>query len=193
MRFTDQAGCLNPPRALPMPHLHPHAFRFLNADIVEGLTVSRRNLLKAGFAGFGGLTLPGLLQARDAKRATGATSRSFCCGWPAGRARSTRSTPSPTGRPRTAGRSASPRRNCPASSSASTCRSSPRCSTGSPIIRSVDCRHSNHEPNTVMQTANLLAEPRDQPRGPQLPGDRLAGGQVPRRQPPGRCRRMSRS
>jgi hypothetical protein len=29
------------------------------------------------------------------------------------------------------------------------------------IIRSVDCRHSNHEPNMVMQTANLAAEPRE--------------------------------
>jgi len=28
------------------------------------------------------------------------------------------------------------------------------------IIRSVDCRFSNHEPNMVMQTANLAAEPR---------------------------------
>lgn len=28
------------------------------------------------------------------------------------------------------------------------------------VIRSVDCRHSNHEPNMVMQTANLAAEPR---------------------------------
>jgi hypothetical protein len=29
------------------------------------------------------------------------------------------------------------------------------------IIRSVDCRFSNHEPNKVMQTANLAAEPRE--------------------------------
>jgi hypothetical protein len=28
------------------------------------------------------------------------------------------------------------------------------------IIRSVDCKHSNHEPNMVMQTANLANEPR---------------------------------
>jgi hypothetical protein len=37
------------------------------------------------------------------------------------------------------------------------------------IIRSVDCRHSNHEPNTVMQTANLLAEPRTNPEARQYP------------------------
>jgi hypothetical protein len=29
------------------------------------------------------------------------------------------------------------------------------------LIRSVDCRFSNHEPNTVMQTANRAAEPRE--------------------------------
>ena len=33
------------------------------------------------------------------------------------------------------------------------------------LIRSVDCRESNHEPNMVMQTANLEAEPRLNPRG----------------------------
>ncbi len=33
------------------------------------------------------------------------------------------------------------------------------------LIRSVDCRESNHEPNMVMQTANLAAEPRTNPRG----------------------------
>jgi hypothetical protein len=37
------------------------------------------------------------------------------------------------------------------------------------IIRSVNCRHSNHEPNTVMQTANLLAEPRENPEARSYP------------------------
>jgi hypothetical protein len=37
------------------------------------------------------------------------------------------------------------------------------------IIRSVDCRHSNHEPNTVMQTANLLAESRTNPESRHYP------------------------
>src|SRR5207302_8729914 len=37
------------------------------------------------------------------------------------------------------------------------------------VIRSVDCRHSNHEPNTVMQTANLLAEPRENPEARSYP------------------------
>ena len=37
------------------------------------------------------------------------------------------------------------------------------------VIRSVDCRHSNHEPNTVMQTANLDAEPRTNPEAGKYP------------------------
>jgi hypothetical protein len=33
------------------------------------------------------------------------------------------------------------------------------------LIRSVDCRESNHEPNQVMQTANRAAEPRTNTKG----------------------------
>src|SRR6266545_4708555 len=53
-----------------MPHPHPNAFGFLNAARRDGLLLSRRNLLKAGLAGFGGLTLPALLQARESNRAS---------------------------------------------------------------------------------------------------------------------------
>jgi hypothetical protein len=37
------------------------------------------------------------------------------------------------------------------------------------IIRSVDCRQSNHEPNMVMQTANRAAEPRTNPKAKYYP------------------------
>jgi hypothetical protein len=37
------------------------------------------------------------------------------------------------------------------------------------ILRAVDCRQSNHEPNTVMQTANLAAEPRTNPEAGKYP------------------------
>ena len=37
------------------------------------------------------------------------------------------------------------------------------------LIRSVDCRFSNHEPNMVMQTANLEAEPRTNPEARNYP------------------------
>ncbi|HEX3655917.1 MAG TPA: DUF1501 domain-containing protein [Pirellulales bacterium] len=37
------------------------------------------------------------------------------------------------------------------------------------LIRSVDARHSNHEPNKVFQTANLAAEPRTNPEAEHYP------------------------
>jgi len=37
------------------------------------------------------------------------------------------------------------------------------------IIRSVDARHSNHEPNKVFQTANLTAEARTNPEAEHYP------------------------
>jgi hypothetical protein len=37
------------------------------------------------------------------------------------------------------------------------------------IIRSVDCRHSNHEPNMVMQTGHREAAPRVNPKGQLIP------------------------
>ena len=48
-----------------MAHQHPHAFGFLNPLEREGLVASsRRNFLKVGLAGMGGLTLPNLLKHR---------------------------------------------------------------------------------------------------------------------------------
>jgi len=38
------------------------------------------------------------------------------------------------------------------------------------LLRAVDCRQSNHEPNMVMQTANRAAEPRTNPRAHLYPG-----------------------
>jgi hypothetical protein len=37
------------------------------------------------------------------------------------------------------------------------------------ILRSVDCQHSNHEPNTVFQTGNIEAAPRINPVGAKYP------------------------
>src|SRR5271167_1359713 len=46
-------------------HSHAHAFTGLNARAGEGLMVlSRRNVLKAGWAGMAGLSLPALLRGR---------------------------------------------------------------------------------------------------------------------------------
>jgi hypothetical protein len=52
------------------------------------------------------------------------------------------------------------------------------------LIRSIDCRESNHEPNMVMQTAQLAAEPRTNPKGHLYPAigsivAKLRGAQHP--------------
>ncbi len=61
-----------PPKA-PRKHSHGHAFSFLNARDRDGLVVfSRRSVLKAGLAGFAGLTFPALLRLRSETVATGA-------------------------------------------------------------------------------------------------------------------------
>ena len=53
-------------------HSHAHAFQGLNARAGEGLmVVSRRNLLKAGWAGMAGLSLPKLLRSRAQASAMG--------------------------------------------------------------------------------------------------------------------------
>src|ERR1700723_477647 len=55
-------------------HLHPHAFGNFHGREAEGLVVaSRRNFLKAGWAGLAGLSLPGLLRARDDANKAGKT------------------------------------------------------------------------------------------------------------------------
>src|SRR5438477_4781992 len=68
-----------------MSHTHAHAFASLHPRTREGLTLSRRNLLKAGLAGFGGLTLPGLLRAReDGRDKAGRSPKSVILLWMAG-------------------------------------------------------------------------------------------------------------
>src|SRR5579871_5393615 len=63
-----------------MPSLHHshagrHAFSHLNGHVPEGVTVfGRRSMLKAGLAGMAGLTLPGLLAAKESATASGSGS-----------------------------------------------------------------------------------------------------------------------
>jgi hypothetical protein len=61
------------------------------------------------------------------------------------------------------------------------------------LIRSVDCKHSNHEPNMVMQTGHLEAAPRVNPKGRQVPGDRPRSSPSSAAPTSRRCRRTSRS
>ena len=157
-----------PARAPTMPHAHPHAFRFLHAGATDGLTLSRRNLFKAGLAGVGSLTLPNLLRARDEGRAAGA--KSVILLWMAGGPSQIDTLdPKPDRPPENRGPFGTIQTRLPG---VLVCEHLPKLAAALDrftVIRSVDCRHSNHEPNTVMQTANLLAEPRTNPEARNYP------------------------
>src|SRR5438105_6063029 len=150
-----------------MPHAHAHAFDFLNAARRDGLLLSRRNLLKAGLAGFGGLTLPALLHARESNRAA---PKSRILLWMAGGPSQIDTLdPKPSRPPENRGPFGVTKTKLPG---VIICEHLPKLAgmlDRFTVIRSVDCRHSNHEPNTVMQTANLLAEPRTNPEARHYP------------------------
>ncbi len=152
-----------------MPHAHPHAFGFLNATSREGLVVSRRNVLKAGLAGFGGLSLPSLLQARETNRRAD-KSRSVILLWMTGGPSQIDTLDPKPDRPlENRGPFGVIKTRLPG---VLVCEHLPKLAgmlDRFSIVRSVDCRHSNHEPNSVMQTANLLAEPRENPEARHYP------------------------
>ena len=68
---------MHPSTSLPRPpHSHQHSFQNLNALCREGLVVSsRRNMVKASVAGMAGLTLPNLLQSRAQAASMGLDSK----------------------------------------------------------------------------------------------------------------------
>src|SRR5205823_5033954 len=147
-------------------HSHEHGFVSLNAREREGLTVlSRRGMLKASFAGLAGLTLPGLLQART-EAAQGGRSlpggKSVILLWMAGGPSHIDTLDPKPDRPlENRGPFGVIRTKLPG---IVICEHLPKMAAmldRFTIIRSVDCRFSNHEPNKVMQTANLAAEPRE--------------------------------
>jgi hypothetical protein len=154
-----------------MPHSHPHPFGFLHARTPEGLTLSRRNLFKAGLAGVGSLTLPGLLRAKDSGGFASADSpKSVILLWMAGGPSQLDTLdPKPDRPPENRGPFGVTKTKLPG---VLVCEHLPRLAAmldRFTVIRSVDCRHSNHEPNTVMQTANLNAEPRTNPEARNYP------------------------
>lgn len=155
-------------------HSGQHAFSFLNGRAREGLTVlSRRSMLKASLAGLAGLTLPGLLQVRGEAVKTGRPIRgnkSVILLWMAGG-------PSHIDtwdvKPDMPTEIRGPFGAIPTKlPGVRICEYLPKCAAmldQCTLIRSVDCRESNHQPNTVMQTANLEAEPRINPKGDKYP------------------------
>ena len=155
-------------------HTIGHAFTHFNARQRDGVNVfSRRSVLKAGLAGIAGLTAPDLLRIRAEAARSGksiSSHRSVILLWMTGgpshidtwdpkphRPFNNRGpfTPISTAMPGTI-----------------ICEHLPKQAAmldKFTIIRSVDPRHSSHQPNQVMQTGNLGATPRVSPKGDKYP------------------------
>src|SRR6516165_2921745 len=155
-------------------HDHSHSFGFLHPRMREGLTLaSRRNFLKASLAGIGQLSLPGLLRYRAEAASQGksiGSQKSVILLWMAGGPSHIDTWDPKPDRP-LANRG-------PFNTIATKlpgvriCEHLPRMAAmldRFTLIRSVDARHSNHEPNMVFQTGNIEAAPRVNRNGRMYP------------------------
>jgi hypothetical protein len=157
-----------------MPHAHDHAFTALLPLVREGLTVSsRRNFLKAGIAGLAGLSLPALLQHQEAVAGAGKRSsrdKAVILLWMTGGPSHIDTwDPKPDRPPENRGPFGVIRTRVPGTL---ICEYLPRQAATMDrftILRAVDARRSDHEPNMVFQTGNYDAEPRINPRGSLCP------------------------
>lgn len=155
-------------------HRHGHAFAGLNARQREGLVcASRRGMLKASLAGLAGLTLPDLLRqralaARSSRPISG--NKSVILLWMAGGPSHIDTWDPKPHRPlENRGPFGVTQTKLPG---VLLCEHLPKQASmldRFTIIRSVDCRHSNHEPNMVLQTGNRAAAPRVNPTGHKWP------------------------
>jgi len=151
-------------------HASRHAFTFLNPRVRDGLVVhSRRSVLKTSLAGFAGLSLPGLLRLRAETRAR---NKAVILLWMTGGPSHIDTWDVKPAMPREI---RGPFKDIPTKlPGVHLCEYLPKQAAmldQFTIIRSVDCRQSNHEPNMVMQTANRnrAAEPRTNPNGRMYP------------------------
>ncbi len=158
----------------PHGHSHAHAFTSFNALDREGLVLhTRRNILKAGLAGIAGLSFPGLLRARAAQASGrgGGDRKSVILLWMAGGPSHIDTWDPKPDRPLTnRGPFGTTSTRLPG---VRICEHLPKHAAmldRFTLIRSVDARRSNHEPNTVFQTGNVEAAPRVNPVGHMIPG-----------------------
>src|SRR4051812_40178112 len=153
------------PPAMPHAHSDAHAFTYLNPRVRDGLTVhSRRSVLKASLAGLAGLSLSGLLKARADSLATAKpvpSGKSVILLWMTGGPSHIDTWDVKPAMPREI---RGPFKDIPTKlPGVHICEYLPKQAAmldQFTLIRSVDCRESNHEPNMVMQTGNRAAEPR---------------------------------
>ncbi|HEY3963175.1 MAG TPA: DUF1501 domain-containing protein [Planctomycetaceae bacterium] len=156
------------------PAHRQHAFGDFHGRTREGLTLlDRRGMLKAGVAGIAGLSLPELLRVRAQAAESGQpmkSRKSVILLWMAG---------GPSHIDTLDPKPYRPFENRGPFGVTSTklpgvviCEHLPKLVAmldKFTIIRSVDPRHSNHEPNSVMQSANNEAEPRTNPEADRYP------------------------
>ncbi len=155
-------------------HQAGHSFGNFFGRTREGVYLeTRRSMLKAGMAGLAGLSLPGLLQVKAEPMATGRvipSGKSVILLWMAGGPSHIDTWDSKPDRPWiNRGPFGVTQTKLPG---VVICEHLPRQAAmldRFTIIRSVDARHSNHEPNMVFQTANLAAEPRVNPEAAKYP------------------------
>ena len=157
-----------------MPHAHQHAFTGLNVEIREGLILrSRRNVLKAGLAGLAGLTLPGLLQCRaDAvrNRKRMSSRKAVILLWMAGGPSHIDTWDPKPERPFiNRGPFSVIQTKQPGTIICEHLPKQAAMMDKFTLIRSVDGKHSNHEPNKVFQTGNRAAAPRVNRKGDNYP------------------------
>lgn len=155
-----------------MYHQHRSAFSTFNALTREGLVVaSRRNMLKASMSGIAGLTLPGLLAQRSmAGPARVAAGKSVILLWMTGGPSQIDTWDPKPYRPwQNRGPFGVISTRLPG---VQICEHLPKQAAmldRFTILRSVDAKFSNHEPNMVFQTGNIDAEPRINPESKTYP------------------------
>ncbi len=157
------------------PHGHRHAFGGLNALEREGLAVvSRRNVLKTGMAGMAGLSLPALLRGRarasEAGRPVGGRKSVILLWMTGGPSQIDTWDPKPDQPLQNRGPFGVIPTRLPGTFFCEHLPKQAAMLDKFTIIRSVDARRSNHEPNMVFQTGNLEAAPRINPQGHLYPG-----------------------
>lgn len=151
-----------------------HAFQSFCGTTRDGLCVlSRRNMLKAGISGMAGLTLPELLRQRALAAESGGSisdRKAVILLWMTGGPSHIDTWDMKPDRPWINRGPFSPIRT--AIPGEVICEHLPKQAAmldKFTIIRSVDCRHSNHEPNQVMQTGHRAAAPRVNRLGDRYP------------------------
>src|SRR3954470_10514807 len=150
-----------------------HAFANYHGRAREGVAlIGRRGMLKASLAGLAGLRLPELLRSRAALAARGQSANPKSCilFWMAGGPSHIDTWDCKPDRPENnRGPFGVTQTKLPG---VVICEHLPKQAAmldKFTIIRSVDARHSNHEPNKVFQTGNLLAEGRTNPEAEKYP------------------------